>query len=56
MSERAEIKKIGGTPHKNSGRGQYQKSDATWNHFIVDVKEYKKSLAGIESLVILLDD
>ena len=45
MSERAEIKKIGGTPHKNSGRGQYQKSDATWNHFIVDVKEYKKSFS-----------
>lgn len=45
MSERSEIKKIGGKAHKNSGRGQYQKSDATWNRFIVDIKEYQKSFA-----------
>lgn len=45
MSEKSEIKKIGGKSHKNSGRGQYQKSDATWNHFIVDVKEYSKSFS-----------
>ena len=45
MSERSEIKRIGGKSHKNSGRGQYQKSDATWKRFIVDIKEYKKSFA-----------
>ena len=45
MSEKSEIDKIGGKSHKNSGRGQYQKSDATWNHFIVDVKEYSKSFS-----------
>lgn len=45
MSEKSEIKKIGASKHKNSGRGQYQKSDATWNHFIVDVKEYSKSFS-----------
>ena len=43
MSERAEIKRIGGSAHKNSGRGQYTKSDATWENFIVDIKEYSKS-------------
>jgi outer membrane phospholipase A len=45
VSERSEIKRIGGKPHKNSGRGQYAKSDATWNDFIVDVKEYSKSFS-----------
>jgi hypothetical protein len=45
MSEKSEINKIGGKSHKNSGRGQYQKSDATWKHFIVDVKEYSKSFS-----------
>ena len=30
MSERGELKRIGAKPHKNSGRGQYQKGDATW--------------------------
>ena len=45
MSERGEIKRIGGKAHKNSGRGQYTKSDATWEDFIVDVKEYSKSFS-----------
>lgn len=45
VSERGEIKRIGGKAHKNSGRGQYAKSDATWENFIVDVKEYKKSFS-----------
>lgn len=45
MSEKSEINRIGGKAHKNSGRGQYQKSDATWNNFIVDVKEYSKSFS-----------
>lgn len=42
-SERAEIKKMGGRPQKNSGRGLYQKGDATLGPFVVDVKEYSKS-------------
>lgn len=43
MSERGEIKKIGAKAHKNSGRGQYQKGDASWEEFVVDIKEYEKS-------------
>lgn len=42
MSEKTEIKKIGGKLHKNSGRG-IKKGDATWDQFIVDVKEASKS-------------
>lgn len=49
MSERGEIKRIGGKAHKNSGRGQYNKSDATWENFIVDVKEYSKSFSISQS-------
>ena len=49
MSERSEIKRIGGLAHKNSGRGQYTKSDATWENFIVDVKEYSKSFSISQS-------
>lgn len=45
LSERSEIKRIGGKQHKNSGRGQYAKSDATWENFIIDVKEYSKSFS-----------
>ena len=43
MSEASEIKRMGGRAHKNSGRGQYQKGDASWKNFIVDVKEASKS-------------
>lgn len=43
MSERSEIKKMGATAHKNSGRGKYQKADASWKNFIVDIKEASKS-------------
>lgn len=42
-SEQAEIKRMGGKPQKNSGRGLYQKGDATLSEFVVDVKEYEKS-------------
>lgn len=45
LSEKSEIKRIGAKEHKNSGRGQYTKSDATWENFIVDVKEYSKSFS-----------
>lgn len=45
MSERSEIKRMNAKGHKNSGRGQYQKGDASWKNFIVDVKEYSKSFS-----------
>lgn len=31
--------------HKNSGRGQYQKGDGSTDRFIVDIKEYSKSIS-----------
>jgi outer membrane phospholipase A len=42
MSERTESKRIGAKQHKNSGRNN-QKGDATWQNFVVDFKEVKKS-------------
>lgn len=45
MSERGEIKRDGAKAQKNSGRGQYQKGDAQWNDFVVDYKEYEKSIS-----------
>jgi hypothetical protein len=44
-SELAEIKRMGGKPQKNSGRGLYQKGDATLGPFVTDVKEYSKSFS-----------
>jgi hypothetical protein len=41
--ERAEAKRMGATPHKNSGRGKAKKGDATWLNFIVDYKHVGKS-------------
>jgi hypothetical protein len=43
QSELAEIKRFGGTPQKNSGRGAVKKGDAILEPFLVDVKEYAKS-------------
>ena len=43
QSELDEIKRFGGTPQKNSGRGAVKKGDAILNPFLVDVKEYAKS-------------
>jgi hypothetical protein len=40
MSEKAEIKRIGGTAQKNSGRGKIQKGDARLGPFVYDIKEY----------------
>lgn len=40
--EKAEIKRIGATPVKNSGRG-LQKGDFVLGPFLGDIKEYKKS-------------
>ena len=45
MSERSEIKRDGAKAQKNSGRGDYQKGDATWHNFVVDYKEYSKSIS-----------
>jgi len=45
MSERGEAKRDGAKLQKNSGRGQYQKGDATWRSFVVDYKEYEKSIS-----------
>lgn len=43
QSELDEIKRFGGTPQKNSGRGPVKKGDALLHPFMVDVKEYSKS-------------
>ena len=45
MSERSEAKRDGAKQQKNSGRGNYQKGDAQWNDFVVDYKEYEKSIS-----------
>ena len=42
-SEQAFVKRIGGASHPNSGRGQIKKADATWNNFVIDVKESGRS-------------
>lgn len=42
MSEAGEIKRMGAKAHKNSGRGMV-KGDASWENFVVDIKEYSKS-------------
>jgi len=42
-SEAAEIKRFGGTPQPNSGRGKHNKGDAIIDKFVVDVKEYGRS-------------
>jgi hypothetical protein len=45
MSEKSELKRINAKPHKNSGRGQYKKADGSSSRFIVDIKEYSKSIS-----------
>jgi hypothetical protein len=42
LSEKSEIKRDNARAQKNSGRGQYQKGDATLDIFTVDYKEYPK--------------
>jgi hypothetical protein len=42
MSEKGEIKRMGAKAHKNSGRGMV-KGDASWNEFVVDIKEANKT-------------
>lgn len=45
MSERGEAKRDGAKLQKNSGRGKIQKGDARMGKFVVDYKEYSKSIA-----------
>lgn len=42
-SELYEIKRDGGRPQKNSGRGTHDKADGILEPFCYDVKEYEKS-------------
>lgn len=50
MSERSEIKRDKARAQKNSGRGKYQKGDAVWHQFVVDYKEYEKSISISQSM------
>lgn len=50
MSERSEAKRDGAKTQKNSGRGNYQKGDAQWKNFVVDYKEYEKSISVSKSM------
>lgn len=43
MSEKGQAKKHGLRLQKNSGRGEYSKGDASWQGFLIDIKEYSKS-------------
>ena len=45
MPERSEAKRDGAKQQKNSGRGVYQKGDAAWKSFVVDYKEYERSIS-----------
>lgn len=42
-TELAEIKRSGGKPQPNSGRGSHAKADGILEPFCFDVKEYEKS-------------
>lgn len=44
-TELIEVKRMGGKPQKNSGRGKFQKGDATVSIFCVDIKEYTSSFS-----------
>ena len=50
MSEKGEAKRDGAKQQKNSGRGSYQKGDAQWHDFVVDYKEYEKSISISQSI------
>lgn len=49
-TEKDEIKRFGGKPQKNSGRGKYQKGDAILDNLTVDVKEYKSTFGLSRSM------
>lgn len=48
--EKQEIKRDGGKPQKNSGRGKIQKGDAKLGPFCYDIKEYRKSFSLSEDV------
>lgn len=50
MSEKSEAKRDGARQQKNSGRGKYQKGDAIMGPFVVDYKEYSKSISISEEI------
>jgi hypothetical protein len=50
MSEKQELRRMGAKSHKNSGRGQYQKADGNIDRFVIDVKEYSKSISLNEDI------
>lgn len=50
LSEKGEAKRDGAKLQKNSGRGKIQKGDSTWNGFVVDYKEYSKSISISEEI------
>lgn len=45
MTEAKQIKRDGAKAQKNSGRGMYQKGDATKGPFLIDYKEFNESFA-----------
>ena len=45
MTEKKQIVRDGAVAQKNSGRGMYQKGDATLGPFLVDYKEFTESFA-----------
>lgn len=44
-TEAHELKRLGATPQKNSGRGRHDKGDGILGKYLVDVKEYSKSFS-----------
>lgn len=50
MTEKGEAKRDGAKLQKNSGRGQYQKGDATLGNFCIDYKEYAQSFSVSRSV------
>lgn len=49
-SEKAELKKAGAKPQRNSGRNAWEKGDGVLGPFVVDVKEAKKSFTFNKSI------
>lgn len=50
MSERQEIARDGAKAQKNSGRGKFQKGDATLGEFLIDYKESGKGVRVDEKM------
>lgn len=50
MSEKSEAKRINASLNKNSGRGKFDKGDATIGPFTVDIKEYSNGFTLNEAV------